>query len=119
MLPSRIAEQSLIYDFHSTQARQQIKNSPEAALKPYIHLQHISKALKTLQPAAEGAAPHLVDHVDEASGTLWKRMKNTLSAEFEQTLARMKWPSKEAKSQDGLLQEWEAGVEKLLLLQEP
>lgn len=88
-------------------------------MKPYVRLQHISKALKTLQPAAEGAAPHLVDHVEKASGTLWKQMKDTLSAEFEQTLTRMKWPSKEANFQDGLLEEWEAGVEKLLLLQEP
>ncbi|KAI9785874.1 MAG: hypothetical protein M1816_008201 [Peltula sp. TS41687] len=103
----------------STQARQQIKTSPEAALKPYIRLQHISKALKQLQPAAEGAAPHLVDHVDNASGTLWKQMKDTLSVQFEQTLARMKWPSKEAKFENGLLAEWEAGVEKLLLLQDP
>lgn len=76
-------------------------------------------ALKEAQPAAEDAAPHLIDHVDRTFQTLWKQMKSAFAREFEETLTKMKWPGKDVTLAGKLEQEWTAGVEKLLDLQEP
>lgn len=75
--------------------------------------------LKDAQPAAEGAAPHLVDHVEKTAATLWKQMKDVHAMEFEETLKKMKWPGKDVTMSGGLEQEWAAGAGKLLDLQEP
>ena len=93
--------------------------SPQAALKPYIRLQDLVTALKEAQPAAEDAAPHLIDHVDGTARTLWKQMKDAFAGEFEKTLKKMKWPGKDVTLSGHLKEEWKAGVEKLLDLQEP
>jgi hypothetical protein len=75
--------------------------------------------LKRLQPAAEDAAPHLVDHVEKAADVLWREMKDTLGAEFEKTLKKMEWPRANATMEGTLRPEWESGVKKLLDLQQP
>ena len=93
--------------------------SPQAALQPYVRLQNLVTFLTEAQPAAEGAAPHLVDHVETAAATLWEQMKSAFSGEFEGTLTKMKWPSKDVNLAGRLKEEWTAGVEKLLDLQEP
>ena len=46
-------------------------------------------------------------------------MKHAFASEFEETLQKMKWPSKDITLSEKLEQEWSAGVEKLLDLQEP
>ena len=104
---------------YRNEARRNFKVSPQAALKPYLQLQSIATALKEAQPAAEDAAPHLVDHVDQTARTLWRQMKETFASEFEKTLEQMKWPSKEIALTAELEKEWTAGVEKLLGIQEP
>ncbi|KAI9823285.1 MAG: hypothetical protein M1832_002509 [Thelocarpon impressellum] len=101
------------------EARTKINISPQAALEPYLRLQRISKALKALQPAAEDAAPHLIDHVENAANDLWREMKNTLGAEFEKTLAKINWPSRDATVNGELEREWQEGIKKLLDLQAP
>ena len=93
--------------------------SPQAALQPYLRLQSIATALKEAQPAAEDAAPHLVDHVGQTARTLWSQMKDAFASEFEETLKRMNWPRKDIDLTAVLELEWTAGVEKLLDLQEP
>lgn len=103
----------------SFEARQNFKNSPQAALQPYIRLQGIATAIKAAQPAAEGAAPHLVDHVEGVAKTLWKQMKDAFARDFEITLTKMKWPGKDITIAGNLGQAWSEGVEKLLDLQEP
>ncbi|KAI9844885.1 MAG: hypothetical protein M1837_005171 [Sclerophora amabilis] len=103
----------------SVEARKQIKISTEAGLKPYIRLQNIASSLKLLQPAAEGAAPHLIDHVERASNALWREMKAILSQELEQTLEKIHWPNKDARLEGTIEKEWQEGVEKLLKLQGP
>ena len=50
---------------------------------------------------------------------LWKEMKDTLAADFETTLRKIKWPSKDGHMDEQLYGEWRAGVLKLLDLQEP
>ena len=103
----------------SSEARRNFKVSPKAALQPYLRLQNLVNALKEAQPAAEDAAPHLVDHVDRTARTLWKQMKDAFASDFEATLKKMQWPGKDVTLDGSLEQEWHDGVKKLLELQEP
>ena len=102
-----------------SEARKNFRVSPQAALQPYLQLQTLAVALKEAQPAAEDAAPHLVDHVDVSARKLWKQMKDAFATDFEETLSKMKWPAKDVALTDKAEQEWTDGVEKLLELQEP
>ncbi|KAL8781162.1 MAG: hypothetical protein Q9213_006130 [Squamulea squamosa] len=103
----------------STEARRNFNSSPRAALQPYLRLQKLAIALKEAQPAAEDAAPHLVDHVEKTAQHLWKQIKDTFAGEFEKILTRMKWPGKDVTLAGSLEHDWTGGVEKLLELQSP
>ena len=103
----------------SIEARQHFRALPQAALQPYLVLRNLTNALKQAQPAAEDAAPHLVDHVERTASTLWKQMKDAFALDFESTLAKMKWPSKDVNLAGQLEHEWTEGVQRLLELQEP
>ncbi|MCJ1246578.1 hypothetical protein MMC30_003787 [Trapelia coarctata] len=103
----------------SAQARRNFRASPQAALQPYLRLKNLATALRKAQSAAEDAAPHLVDHVDQTAKLLWTQMKEAFGLDFEETLAKMKWPNKDANINEQLLAEWVAGVERLLELQDP
>ncbi|KAL9611826.1 MAG: hypothetical protein Q9167_003553 [Letrouitia subvulpina] len=103
----------------SADARSNFKASPQAALEPYLKLQNFSTALKAAQPAAEGAAPHLIDHVEQSAQSLWSSVKSAFASEFEKTLEKMKWPGKDLTLTGNLRQEWNTGVENLLQLQNP
>lgn len=46
-------------------------------------------------------------------------MKDAFGAEFEKTLAEMKWPGKDVNMLGDLEEPWTEGVLKLLDLQEP
>ena len=103
----------------SAEARKNFNTSPQAALEPYLGLQNLLNALREAQPAAEDAAPHLIDHVDKTARTLWKQMKDVFGKDFEITLKRIQWPGKDVSMSGQLEQEWAAGVKRLLELQEP
>lgn len=103
----------------SSEARRNFRKSPQAALQPYLRLQYLVNALKEAQPAAEDAAPHLIDHVDETARTLWKQMKDAFASDFEATLKKMGWPRADISVDERLEREWNEGVRKLLELQEP
>ena len=103
----------------STKARRNFQKSPQDALQPYLRLQNLVNALKDAQPAAEDAAPHLIDHVDRTTRTLWKQMKVAFAGEFEVTLKKIQWPGKDLTLDGQLEQEWTNGVRKLLELQKP
>ena len=103
----------------TTEARRNFKQSPQAALKPYIRLQSLLHALREAQPAAEDAAPHLIDHVEGSVQNLWRQMKDAFGSEFERTLKKIKWPGKDIDMTGALEQEWTNNVKKLLDLQEP
>lgn len=103
----------------SLEARRNFKKSPQAALEPYLKLQSLAKALEKAQPAAEDAAPHLIDHVNQAARSLWQHMKDDFASDFEKTLKKMSWPGDKLHIDDTLEREWQSGVEKLLDLQEP
>jgi hypothetical protein len=101
------------------EARRNFNVSPQAALEPYLKLETLAAALEKAQPAAEDAAPHLIDHVNQAARSLWKQMKDNFARDFEKTLTKMGWPGENLNLTETLEQEWQTGVEKLLDLQEP
>jgi len=74
-------------------ARLYLPSQPKEALKPYIQLKELSLALVDLQLPAEGAAPHLVRHVQNATTKLWADMKKIMTNEFEAILRGENWPA--------------------------
>ena len=88
-------------------------------MKPYIKLQELAIAIKAAQPAADDAAPHLVDHVEHTTSIVWKQLKSVFSTEFENTLKTIKWPSKDIMLRGQVKAEWDAGIVRLLELQDP
>lgn len=101
------------------EAQENFKASPYTALEPCTQLQNIALALKEAQPAAEQAAPHLVDHVQKISQDLWNQLKAAIASDFETALSRMRWPNKDIVMVGNLPREWNEGVERLLELQIP
>lgn len=75
--------------------------------------------LNEAQPAAEGASPHLVDHVGQVASKLRDHLKAEFTDIFRDTLEQMKWPSKELNYPENLKQRWADNVELLLELQIP
>jgi RAD50-interacting protein 1 len=74
--------------------------------------------LKDAQPAAEGAAPHLIDQVEKSVSLLYQDLRKSLENNFHKTLNQMAWPKKELNLSDTLLNAWTEQVETLLDLQE-
>jgi RAD50-interacting protein 1 len=103
----------------SSQAHQKLKASPRLAIEPYRRLRSLATAVKAAQPAAEGAAPHLVDHVEQQAHTLYNSLKKGFESDLNKTLDEMNWPNKELKLTGGLVARWTDQVETLLDLQEP
>ncbi|KAI4290087.1 MAG: hypothetical protein L6R35_000633 [Caloplaca aegaea] len=85
----------------------------------YVELLAHVEYLREAQPAAEGAAPHLVDHVHQTALSLWRQLKNILASELEKLWTEMKWPGKSVTLAGKLKSQWTDGVERLLDLQEP
>ncbi|KAI9888990.1 MAG: hypothetical protein M1814_006048 [Vezdaea aestivalis] len=105
-------------DALSIEAKSLIAESPKAALKPYAQLQTILSNLKSSQNDAEGAAPHLIDHVEKSSTVLWTQMRNILEKEFQEVLGNLKWPSKSANI-EAHQASWTENIDKLLEFQLP
>lgn len=103
----------------SSEVKQNFTKSPKDALKPYVQLQELAYTLKAAQSAAEDAAPHIVDHVELTTASLWKQMKDAFSIDFGRTLKKIKWPAKDIILTGQLKTEWDAGVVRLLELQDP
>ena len=68
--------------------------------------------------AAEGAAPHLLNHVEKTAKVVWDQMKDILVAEFEVVLKQIKWPGKDAKP-GPFENSWRDSIQKLLEFQRP
>jgi hypothetical protein len=99
----------------ATDARQHLPGNPKAALKPYTQLKELALSLSKHQEHAEGAAVHLVSHVEKASTQLWADMTKIMMDEFDAILTKANWPS-EAQTPN---KEWRDSFEKLLELQYP
>ncbi|KAJ5793638.1 hypothetical protein N7457_000237 [Penicillium paradoxum] len=103
----------------SKKALEYISSEPRAALKPYSRLRTIVGLLKDAQPAAEGAAPHLVDYVDKLASALKQQMKKYFGDRLQKTLEELKWPTRQLNITDQLLARWRQDVELLIDLQLP
>jgi hypothetical protein len=75
--------------------------------------------LKNAQPAAEGAAPHLINYTDKLASALRQEMKKYFGDRLQRTLEELKWPSRELNVTDQVLARWKQDVELLLDLQTP
>jgi hypothetical protein len=97
----------------------QLGKSDEAALEPYKRLQHLVTSLQPLQEAAEGAAPHLLDHFASQVQELRQTIQTSFSADLEKTLTKMNWPKATDTIPLALQKEWSTNVGRLLNLQRP
>lgn len=97
------------------EARRNLPANPKEALKPYIQLKELAISLVQLQEPAEGAAVHLVNHVQTTSTRLWVEMKKIMADEFESILKKSNWPD----VANDPSREWTDCFEKLLDLQAP
>ncbi|KAE8152702.1 TIP-1 family-domain-containing protein [Aspergillus avenaceus] len=104
---------------YSKGALKSIQSSSRSSIESYSRLRNIVQALKAAQPAAEGAAPHLVDYVDKLASALREQMRSDFSKRLQGTLEKMKWPSKDLYFPDDLKTQWEDQVGLLLDLQTP
>jgi hypothetical protein len=75
--------------------------------------------LKNAQPAAEGAAPHLINYTDKLASALRQEMKKYFGDRLQRTLEELKWPSRDLNVTDQVLARWKQDVELLLDLQTP
>lgn len=96
-----------------------IQASPRLAIEPYTRLRNLVQSLQDAQPAAEHAAPHLVDHVGRLAAGLRNQMKDNFTKRLQATLEQMKWPSKDFHLPDDLKAQWAENVDLLLALQIP
>lgn len=76
-------------------------------------------SLKEAQPAAEGAAPHLIDYMEKLASGLRRQLKQFFSQRLQTTLDALRWPTRELKITDKLLAQWKQDVELLIDLQTP
>lgn len=104
---------------NSKEALNNIKDQPRIAIQSYTRLRNVAQSLKDAQPAAEGAAPHLVDYVGKLSSALREQMKSDFAQRLQGTMEQMKWPSKELNFPEDIQAQWRENVELLLGLQKP
>jgi RAD50-interacting protein 1 len=114
-LAKSYVEMLQVVDDLTKDARSHLPGHPKEALKPYIQLKELALSLVELQGPAEGAAPHLVRHVQNTTKRLWADMKKIMTDEFESLLRESKWP----ENAPGLTREWSDCFERLLDLQSP
>ncbi|KAK4124472.1 hypothetical protein N657DRAFT_617703 [Parathielavia appendiculata] len=98
-------------------ARRHLPRDPKAALEPYARLKQLALRLRELQQQADGAAVHLVRHVDSAVEKLWDDMKRTMSDELEAVLSNRGWPNVDPDTE--VDDEWLQCFDKLVDLQVP
>ncbi|KAJ5989157.1 hypothetical protein N7481_004367 [Penicillium waksmanii] len=103
----------------SKEALASISSEPRTALKPYARLRNLVSSLKEVQPAAEGAAPHLIDYTEKLACALRQQLKKFFSDRLQKSLESMKWPTRELNITDPLLDQWRQDVELLIDLQTP
>jgi hypothetical protein len=104
-------------DALSTECISQLGKSDEAALQPYRKLQQLISTLQPLQEAAEGAAPHLLDHIVQQVDKVKAQIQKSFSDDLEATLKQMNWPKATSTVPMALQEEWERNVGRLLDLQ--
>lgn len=95
----------------------QLGKDDDAALLPYTRLQQLGASLRSLQENAEGAAPHLLDHVADSVQTLRRTIQTAFSENLEKTLKKINWPKATDTVPLALQGEWATNIGRLLDLQ--
>lgn len=85
----------------------------------YRKLQQLISSLQPLQEAAEGAAPHLLDHIVQQVAKVKAQIQKSFSDDLESTLKKMNWPKATKIVPMALQEEWERNIGRLLDLQRP
>ena len=101
------------------QARRHLADQPRKAVGSYQALQGLAQGLEEAQPAAEGAAPHLLDQLSNSSKSLFEHIKNDLETKLRNTLDGIKWPKDSVQLLGKPLEDWSQYTSLLLELQEP
>ncbi|KXT13983.1 hypothetical protein AC579_8842 [Pseudocercospora musae] len=91
----------------------------DAALIPYQTLQQLTATLKPLQDAAEGAAPHLLDHINRVVQGLGDTIRRAFSQSLQRLLQKDKlnWPKTSGIIPAALEKAWAINIGRLLDLQ--
>jgi hypothetical protein len=89
------------------------------ALNAYSRLHDLSIKFPALQDAAEGAAPHLADHITRTTQDLHKKIEKAFSTQFEAVLKKMSWPTPGMTVPISIEVEFRECARKLLDLQKP
>jgi len=97
----------------------QLGKSDDAALEPYRRLQRLVTSLQPLQEAAEGAAPHLLDHIIQQVQGLRHTIRNSFAEDLGKTLKKLSWPRALETIPMAVQKEWATNVGRLLDLQKP
>ncbi|GME42986.1 RINT-1/TIP-1 domain-containing protein [Neofusicoccum parvum] len=119
-IAARYTERLREVDELSKESDQALKTSGEAALASYRQLKTLDASLAPLHDAAEGAAPHLIDHIARTTQHVRGQLRDAFSKELEAVLKKIDWPKRPETTFLGSLQEqWAASVGKLLDLQKP
>ena len=100
-------------------ARRKLAENPREAVRGYQALQNLVHYLEEAQPAAEGAAPHLLDQMSKSSKTLFDRIKNDLENKLRKALEEIKWPKDNLELRGQPFEDWSQYTTLLLELQEP
>jgi hypothetical protein len=79
----------------------------------------LSSKLPDLQEAAEGAAPHLIDHIMNRTAQVHKQIEKAFSVQLEKVLKKINWPTPGMTVPLALEADFREGVRKLLDLQKP
>ncbi|RAO64460.1 uncharacterized protein BHQ10_000472 [Talaromyces amestolkiae] len=103
----------------SKSALEHMNSDPTSAIPLYKALRNISRSLQAAQVAAEGAAPHLVDHAEQLANSVKEQLQDRFSSQLQEALDKLKWPSRELVLNEAFVQEWVTSVDLLLDLQEP
>jgi hypothetical protein len=75
--------------------------------------------LEILQEGADGAAPHLIDHVKSESRYMREQMEKVFASQLQKILKDISWPNPDSTVTESLQGEFSTVVEKLLELQRP
>ncbi|KXL42943.1 hypothetical protein M433DRAFT_149929 [Acidomyces richmondensis BFW] len=108
-----LKEVELLY----SECTNQLGKSDDAALELYRRLQRLATTLQPLQDAAEGAAPHLLDHIVRKVHSLRDTIKKSFAEALEDTLKKISWPKHLEAIPLALETEWATNVGRLLDLQ--
>lgn len=103
----------------SKNALEHMESDVSSAISPYKDLRSISTSLRIAQVAAEGAAPHLIDHAAKLANSVRSQLEDRLSGRLQAALDKIKWPSRQLVLNEDFMKEWATNVGLLLDLQEP